>query len=78
MSKKLSLAESMRQAAQTSEQTPPTAVAPAPITVKPAAKEQAAKPAAAFHAATRAGKKKVTAPLTPEDHKRLRHLALAT
>jgi len=76
MSKKLSLAESMRQAAHTSEQAPPTAVAPAPIAVKPAAKEQAAKPTAAFHAATRAGKKKVTAPLTPEDHKRLRHLAL--
>ena len=38
--------------------------------------EQEPQPCREFHAATRAGKKKVTAPLTPEDHKRLRHLAL--
>jgi hypothetical protein len=29
-----------------------------------------------FYAATRVGKKKVTAALAPADHKRLRHLAL--
>ena len=75
MSKKPSLAESMRQAAQASTP-PPTVVASTPTSPKAASKEMASKPAAAFHAATRAGKKKVTAPLTPEDHKRLRHLAL--
>lgn len=79
MSKKPSLADSVRQAAQGS-------VAPQPIIApamsasaaapKSVPKEAAPKPAAAFHAATRAGKKKVTAPLTPEDHKRLRYLAL--
>ena len=75
MSKKPSLAESMRQAAQASELPPPVAASPPPE-LKAATKELVSKPATAFHAATRAGKKKVTAPLSPEDHKRLRHLAL--
>ena len=76
MSKKPSLAESMRQAAQASAPPSPPAVVSTPTFPTAASKELASKPAAAFHAATRAGKKKVTAPLTPEDHKRLRHLAL--
>jgi hypothetical protein len=75
MSKKPSLAESMRQAAQASEPLPPV-VAPVVGAPKAAPQEPASKPTVAFHAATRVGKKKVTAPLTPEDHKRLRHLAL--
>lgn len=65
MSKKMSLAESMRSAVQASE---PAPSAP-PATITP-------KKAVAFHATTRVGKKKVTAPLAPEDHKRLRRLAL--
>lgn len=79
MSKKPSLAESLRHAVQggespsvTSFSTPILPVAPPTI----ASREAVPRPAATFHAATRAGKKKVTAPLTPEDHKRLRHLAL--
>jgi len=75
VSKKPSLAESMRQAAQASEALPPV-VASIAVTRKAALKEPSSKPTAVFHAATRIGKKKVTAPLTPEDHKRLRHLAL--
>ena len=65
MNKKPSLAESMRSAVQGGE---PAAVAPAPI--------QAPKAAAVSPVATRAGKKKVTAQIAPEDHKRLRRLAL--
>ena len=72
MSKKPSLAESLRQAAQASEPPVPSVTASAP---KAAPKRPAPELAARFHAATRAGKKKVTAPLAPEDHKRLRRLA---
>lgn len=69
MSKRPSLAESMRSATRMDE--PPASTAPPPVPSRPTAQ-----PAAAFHAATRAGKKKVTAQLVPEDHKRLRRLAL--
>lgn len=72
MNKKLSLAESLRQAAQVGETSAPVAVAATPPTLVVATP----KAASSFQAATRAGKKKVTAPLTSEDHKRLRHLAL--
>ena len=73
MNKKLSLAESLRQAAQVSETSAlVTAAATPPSTLVVATP----KTASSFQAATRVGKKKVTAPLTLEDHKRLRHLAL--
>jgi len=36
---------------------------------------EAAKPPVTFHAATRVGKKKVTATLAPAAHKQLKHLA---
>lgn len=75
MSKKPSLAESMRQAVQGREPAASPAALP-PAAPMPVRVESAPKPAAAFHAATRAGKKKVTTPLSPEDHKRLRRLAL--
>ena len=65
MSKKPSLAESMRSAVQGGE-TPPSA--PAPVEIP--------KVAVSAAAATRIGKKKVTAQLAPEDHKRLKRLAL--
>ena len=65
MNKKPSLAESMRSAVQGNEPSP--ALAPIPA---------AAPKAAPSPATTRAGKKKVTAQLAPEDHKRLRRLAL--
>ena len=73
MSRKLSLAESLRQAAQVSETPAPTApmAAPPPMLVVATPKATAS-----FQAATRVGKKKVTAPLTLENHKRLRQLAL--
>jgi hypothetical protein len=69
--KRPSLAESMRQAVRPEpEALPPTPVAPvstpAPV----------ARPAAGFYAATRAGKKKVTAALDPAMHKQLKGLAV--
>jgi len=66
MSKRPSLAETMRLAATTPE---PAAPAVAPATVQPGRETS-------FYAATRVGKKKVTATLAPADHKRLRQLAL--
>jgi hypothetical protein len=70
MSKRPSLAETMRLAASAPEPAaqpnPPTK----PDRTAPAAHERA------FYAATRVGKKKVTASLAPADHKRLRQLAL--
>jgi hypothetical protein len=76
--KRPSLAESMRQAA--SSDAPPTVSAappprpPVAIAVVPAANE-APRPAG-FFAATRAGKKKVTATLAPAAHKQLKGLAV--
>jgi hypothetical protein len=67
MSKRPSLAETMRQAAQSE---PP---------VHTPAQRQTNKPPRAsrdFHAATRIGKKKVTANLTPPTHKLLKTLAV--
>ncbi len=74
MNKRPSLAESMRQAA--TEPVPAAVVAPpspAPHVIEAA--EDARRPRE-FFAATRAGKKKVTGVLSPEEHKRLRQLAL--
>jgi hypothetical protein len=71
--KRPSLAETMRQAVQ------PEPVADVPL---PPPRERAAlKPApeirpAGFYAATRAGKKKVTAAVDPAVHKRLKSLAV--
>lgn len=69
MSKRPSLAETMRQAV--------TPLDPLPAVAAPA-RAFAPEPGRprGFYAATRAGKKKVTATLTPADHKRLRRLAL--
>ena len=72
MSKRPSLAETMRQAATASEPAPSEPVL-APVSteeLKPAGRETR------FYAATRVGKKKVTAALVPTDHKRLRQLGL--
>ena len=63
--KRPSLAESMKRAVR---QEPPAAL-PAPAL-------ESAKPAAGFYAATRVGKKKVTATLDPVMHKQLKSLAV--
>lgn len=73
MSKRPSLAEKMRQAAEAPDLAPPAA-APQPSHV--AEPSDAVGPERRFYAATRVGKKKVTATLAPSDHKRLRQLAL--
>lgn len=77
MGKRPSLAESMRQVATTAApQVVP--LRPEPATVEPISPPE--KPPVAgpkpFFAATRAGKKKVTAALAPADHKRLKSLAI--
>ncbi len=74
MAKRPSLAETMRQVTVTPESIPeavPRAVPVSPIEEKVA--QTGAKP---FYAATRAGKKKVTATLSPADHKQLKALAV--
>jgi hypothetical protein len=78
--KRPSLAESMRQAAtgEAAAAAPAPATAPAKppvaLAVVPAVQE-AARPAG-FYAATRQGKKKVTATLAPAAHKQLKGLAV--
>jgi hypothetical protein len=69
--KRPSLAESMRQAVR------PEPEAPAPVPAAPISPSApTARPTAGFYAATRAGKKKVTAALDPAMHKQLKSLAV--
>ena len=68
--KRPSLAESMRQAVRPEPEASPP---PSPAQASPAAP----RPATGFYAATRAGKKKVTAALDPSVHKQLKSLAVA-
>ncbi len=72
MSKKPSLAESMRSAVEGNELLPSPTPAPAPASI-PALAGKASGPQPA---STRVGKKKVTAQLMPDDHKRLKRLAV--
>lgn len=71
MSKRPSLAETMRQVAVTPDPQPVKAA-------KPRAVEEPAPPAAPrpYFAATRVGKKKVTVALSPAAHKQLKSLAV--
>lgn len=73
MSKRPSLAESMKQAIAPAPTTAAVVTAP-PVAPVPA-DEPAARPQG-FYAATRAGKKKVTAALSPAAHKQLKGLAV--
>lgn len=70
MSKRPSLAETMRQAVAPEPAPPPPPTPPTVVEPIPGGRE------AGFYAATRVGKKKVTATLLPAEHKRLRQLAL--
>lgn len=72
MAKRPSLAAKMREVAAPVDLPPPQTAqigGPAPVDAPPAA-------APRFYAATRAGKKKVTASLEPGMHKQLKQLAL--
>jgi hypothetical protein len=76
--KRPSLAETMRQVAVSPEPQPatPIPVKPAPAAAperEPTAAAPAARP---YFAATRVGKKKVTAALSPAAHKQLKSLAV--
>ncbi len=79
--KRPSLAETMRQAVQVD---PPSTAAPIPAPLAlatqpaapPAPKPDTTTRPVGFYAATRAGKKKVTAALDPTTHKQLKSLAV--
>ena len=73
MSKRPSLAETMRQAVAPAP-SPPLVVPEVPRVV-PTGEPVSTRPAG-FYAATRAGKKKVTAALDPPAHKQLKGLAV--
>jgi hypothetical protein len=77
VSKRPSLAESMRQIAEAPDAVVPQSprVSPPVVTAHERLPESSGRERR-FYAATRAGKKKVTATLAPSDHKRLRQLAL--
>lgn len=83
MNKRPSLAESMRQAVSepvppprtTVEPPPPTPVAAARPEPRPEIRPEPER-RAGFHAATREGKKKLTATVSPADHKRFKYLGL--
>lgn len=70
--KRPSLAESMRQAVQQG----PEATAITPLPAQRIAPSPLSRPSTGFYAATRAGKKKVTAALDPAMHKQLKGLAV--
>ena len=72
--KRPSLADSMRQAVA-ADPPPPTPAPASPPSRRPAQAEPTSRPAG-FYAATRAGKKKVTAALDPAAHKQLKGLAV--
>jgi hypothetical protein len=61
----------MRQAVRPEPEAPPQSPPPTPAPLPPPAR-----PATGFYAATRAGKKKVTAALDPAMHKQLKSLAV--
>ena len=74
MAKRPSLAETMRQVNVAPESGPKVLAEEVRIAPQPQRADEAApKP---FFAATRVGKKKVTASLTPADHKHLKALAV--
>jgi hypothetical protein len=74
MAKRPSLAERMREVA-TPEALPSDVSQAAPASPTEASEKRPAR-ASGFYAATRAGKKKVTASLDPATHKQLRQLGL--
>jgi hypothetical protein len=73
--KRPSLAERMQQAARPEPSSIPPAPAPEPISGPPAANDKGDQPRG-FYAATRVGKKKITAAVTPDVHLRFRQLGL--
>jgi hypothetical protein len=82
MNKRPSLAESMRQAVsehesppRTTMKLPPTSVAAARPEPRPEIRPEPER-RAGFYAATREGKKKLTATVSPPDHKRFKYLGL--
>lgn len=72
--KRPSLADSMRQAV--TAEPPPAAPAAVPAPTPRAARTEPPARPSGFYAATRAGKKKVTASVDPATHKRLKGLAV--
>ena len=74
MAKRPSLAERMREVA--TPDAPPSDASPSATPRQSESSEQRPARASGYYAATRAGKKKVTASLDPAAHKQLRQLGL--
>ena len=75
MAKRPSLAEKMRQVA--TDDTPPVNVMPeTTVSPPPAPADERPARTSGYQASTRAGKKKVTAPLNPAAHKQFKQLGL--
>jgi len=74
MPKRPSLAERMREVA--APNAPPEDKPQSATSSEPHTSDQRPAPASGYYAATRAGKKKVTASLDPAAHKQLRQLGL--
>jgi hypothetical protein len=74
MAKRPSLAEKMRQAVVL--ETPEEETPKAKVAERPPLSHEIPLRVVGFYAATRAGKKKVTASLSPQAHKQLRQLGL--
>lgn len=75
MAKRPSLAESMKAVQQPAVRTVPVAVEPAPAR---AVTEDRAGEARPYFAATRTGMKRVTAVVSPEDHRKIKRLSADT
>ncbi len=78
MNKRPSLAESMRQAVVEEPLAPPAPAAPSKVLPEPASDQPPAPIArpSGFYAATREGKKKLTAPVSVAEYKRFKHLVV--
>ena len=77
MAKRPSLAESMKAVQQPAVRTVPVAVETSPAPARPIA-ESGAGDARPYFAATRTGMKRVTAVVSPEDHRKIKRLSADT
>lgn len=77
MAKRPSLAESMKAVQQPAVRTVPVAVEPATAPARAVAEDRAGE-ARPYFAATRTGMKRVTAVVSPEDHRKIKRLSADT
>lgn len=77
MAKRPSLAESMKAVQQPAVRTVPVAVEAAPAPARPVDESRAGE-GRGYFAATRTGMKRVTAVVSPEDHRKIKRLSADT